>query len=195
MGYLYCFLNNVFTALNFVFMKRKLDSKDLGVFGLMFYNTLFSFFISFALLLVQFNGISDFFKVLEFPNWHDPFFLVAFLLSSFLGFILNYSQYYCTKLNSALTTTVVGCLKNILSTYAGMFIGGDYVFSMANFVGVSVSVCGSLSYSYSVYKEHPYSSSLPEKTSNHLQSIITESSNQLLSEQKIHDPPLVKQND
>lgn len=50
-------------------------------------------------------------KVKNFEHWGEPDFLLSFFLASAMGSILNYSIFLCTLYNSALTTTVVGCLK------------------------------------------------------------------------------------
>merc|ERR1719193_2874497 len=102
-GYAFILLNDAATALNGVFTKKKLQAKQVGKYGLLFYNGLFN--------------------------------VLPFLV-------------LCTSYNSALTTTIIGCLKNLIVTYTGMFIGGDYVFSWPNFLGLNVSVAGSLWYSY-----------------------------------------------
>ena len=52
-----------------------------------------------------------FFQVLEFNSWLSKGFLLVFLLSCVMGFVLNYSIILCTAYNSALTTTIVGVLK------------------------------------------------------------------------------------
>jgi len=87
-------------------------------------------------------------QIMDYPGWQRLDFIVLFVAASLMGSILNYSIFLCTTLNSALTTAVIGCLKNVLTTYAGMVFFTDYVFGWSNFFGLNISIAGSLYYTY-----------------------------------------------
>lgn len=159
-GYFYILLNDVFTALNGVYLKKASLSNKCNKIAVLFYNSFFSTFFVFVFFVIcqlfyydHNTGTaegSELDKVMSFSGWKDPAFLLLFCLAAVMGSILNYSIFLCTSLNSALTTAVVGCLKNVLTTYVSMVLLSGYTFTWVNFIGLNVSIAGSLLYTYAV---------------------------------------------
>lgn len=139
-GVLYVFLNNACSAAQGVYVKRCLP--HLGPYGVLFYNALLS--MAPMAMLVAIIGGAD--LTLSFPLWSDWRFALLFGVSCAMGTVLQYSVVLCVHHNSALTASIMGSVKNVSVTYVGMFVGGDYVFTVLNFVGVNVSVLGTLVY-------------------------------------------------
>lgn len=83
------------------------SAQELGKYGLLYYNCLFMLAPMVALCVY----LGEFERVQSFAGWSEPGFVVAYLSSCVMGFVLMYSTVLCTSYNSALTTTIVGCLK------------------------------------------------------------------------------------
>lgn len=146
-GYSYVMLSNLITASYGVCIKKKLECLDVGKYGIIYYNSLFM--IIPAVLLAYFLG--DWMHAYNFENWHEPMFLIQFVASCVMGLMITYSTFLCTLHNSALTTAMVGCFKNVFVSYLGMFFGNDYVFSILNCIGINISIIGSIYYSYVIF--------------------------------------------
>ncbi|KAM9475686.1 nucleotide sugar transporter SLC35D2 isoform 2-T2 [Clarias gariepinus] len=158
-GYAFVLLNDVFTAANGVYTKQKIGTEGLGKYGVLFYN---AFLIIIPTILAS-ACTGDLEKAIAFKGWVSLGFIFYFLLSCVMGFILMYSIVLCSYHNSALTTTVIGAIKNVAVAYIGIFIGGDYAFSWPNFVGLNICISGGLVYSYLTF--HSTSTS-PSHTAN-----------------------------
>ncbi|KAM4710209.1 nucleotide sugar transporter SLC35D2 [Discoglossus pictus] len=143
-GYVIVLLNDLFTASYGVYAKEKMDPKELGKYGVLFYNAVFMIFPTFIFSV----WTGDLQQVVSFKEWTNIAFILQFLLSCMMGFFLLYSIIQCSYYNSALTTTVVGSIKNVSVAYIGIFVGGDYSFSWLNFLGLNVCMTGGAAYSF-----------------------------------------------
>lgn len=146
-GYAFIMGNNVFGALYGVTTKSKLSGQDLSKFGLLYYNSICAAPILFALMAMTEPDLQQ--RLATYEHWGEPMLLITLTGSIILGVVLNYAVFWCTQVNSATTTAVVGSMKNVISGYASIFgLGGDYVFSIANFAGLNISIVGACVYSY-----------------------------------------------
>jgi len=75
----------------------------------------------------------------------------AILSCSFMGCLLNYALFWCTTTNTALTTTIVGVLKGVVSVGLGFVLLGGVPFSLLNVIGISLNTAGGIWYAQIKY--------------------------------------------
>eukprot|EP00546_Thalassionema_frauenfeldii_P005678 CAMPEP_0178929394 /NCGR_PEP_ID=MMETSP0786-20121207/20557_1 /TAXON_ID=186022 /ORGANISM="Thalassionema frauenfeldii, Strain CCMP 1798" /LENGTH=406 /DNA_ID=CAMNT_0020605609 /DNA_START=60 /DNA_END=1283 /DNA_ORIENTATION=- len=157
-GYLAVTASAVATTAYGVYSKMKLSGTSKKTkWEVLYINSLVSipFFMMIISASISKAGDSNAWQnIFDFPQWTNPMFCICFALTSCLGFWLNFFILFNTQVNGPLSTTVVGTGKNVLTTYMGMMgVGGDYVFSWPNFLGLNLSMAGALWYSATKIRE------------------------------------------
>nr|CAH8875506.1 unnamed protein product [Trichobilharzia regenti] len=147
-GYTYILVNNISTTGKALLTKSRLRDYNFSSIELLYFNSLLMLPILSILVYMR----CDYNAIVQFEYWLDPVFLLYFLFSCCSAVALNYSLVQCTQHTSALTTSILGVIKNILVTYAGMFVGGDYIYTTLNFVGLTISTIGAVLYVVYNYK-------------------------------------------
>ena len=96
----------------------------------------------------------DIWEIVKFPFFQSSSFFFSFACSCTLGTYLQYAIVTNHQVNGPLSTTILGCAKNVLTTFAGILgFGNDYIFTISNFVGVNISLIGSLVYAWAKVKQ------------------------------------------
>lgn len=107
LGYFLVMTNNLFSAANGVYIKKTMDSKEISKQEILFYNALFSV-LPLILICLCTNNMETLYN---YEHWTELGFIISFLMSCAMGYLLLFSTILCTHYNSALTTTIVGTIK------------------------------------------------------------------------------------
>ncbi|XP_050220498.1 UDP-N-acetylglucosamine transporter UGNT1 [Mercurialis annua] len=143
-GYGVVFLANITTAIYLATISRIGKSSGLNSFGLMWCNGI----LCGPVLLFWTFIRGDLGMTMNFPYLFAPGFMVVLLLSCILAFFLNYSIFLNTTLNSALTQTICGNLKDLFTIGLGWMIFGGLPFDIFNVIGQMLGFFGSGLYAY-----------------------------------------------
>ncbi|XAR69386.1 hypothetical protein NMG60_11000937 [Bertholletia excelsa] len=135
---------NITTAIYLATIARTGKSSGLNSFGLMWCNGIICG--PFLLFWTFIRG--DWQTTINFPYLFSPGFLVVLLLSCALAFLLNYSVFLNTTLNSALTQSICGNLKDLFTVGFGWILFGGLPFDIFNIVGQLLGFMGSGLYAY-----------------------------------------------
>lgn len=137
-------LCNLATAVYLSAIGRVGRRTGLNSFGLMWLNGMLCF--PSLLAYTFFSGKLR--LALEFPEMASAGFRAVVATSCVLAFALNYTIFLNTAVNSALTQTVCGSVKDVLVILLGFRSFGGVPFEPFNFAGIALGFAGSALYAH-----------------------------------------------
>lgn len=143
-GYGMVFIANMTTAIYLATINRVGKSSGLNSFGLMWCNGI----VCGPILLFWTYIRGDLELTMNFPYLHSLGFQVVMIFSCILAFFLNYCIFLNTTLNSALTQTMCGNLKDLFTVGLGWLLFGGLPFDVLNIIGQVLGFVGSGFYAY-----------------------------------------------
>ncbi|KAL6861897.1 hypothetical protein ACP4OV_017597 [Aristida adscensionis] len=151
--YGYCMaLTSVFFQTMYLVLVEKSGAEDgLSSVDLMFYNSILS--LPFLFFLIVATGEFPHSLSVLFAKSSSLSFSVVLVISLVMGIVLNFTMFWCTIVNSALTTTIVGVLKGVGSTTLGFVLLGGVEVHALNVTGLVINTLGGVWYSYAKYKQ------------------------------------------
>eukprot|EP00793_Prasinoderma_coloniale_P003479 PRCOL_00006715-RA len=141
-GYAMVALSNVATAFYLGVISRLGKKLPLSSFGMMWANAV----LCLPGLAVWVVASGELAAVLAYEHLLDPAFLAVVAGSCVLAFAINYAIFLNTTLNTAVTQSVCGNLKDVGTVLVGFFAFGGVPVVAANVAGIAVSIAGSAWY-------------------------------------------------
>jgi solute carrier family 35 len=119
-GYLFCGFSVICQAL-YLTSIQLCGIKEKDSLQALLKSSIFSlpFLIPTFIVSVEFN---DLFIDAVYPHFNNGSFWMAFFAVIISGCLLNFTLFWCTMNNNALTTSVVGVFKSIIQTICGFFL-------------------------------------------------------------------------
>ena len=143
---LVCFLSSLKSVLTSKFLSNSYRLHPLDLLRRM---SLYAFFLLLPLVwIIERPHMLD-----EWKGNGDPFSYFVLLVSGFMAFALNISNFETTKKTSALTVTVAGNVKHILTIVLSIVIFKNPI-SSTNFLGSVVAIGGAAWYSKETYSKN-----------------------------------------
>ncbi|KAL2318074.1 hypothetical protein Fmac_031950 [Flemingia macrophylla] len=143
-GYAVVFMSNIATAIYLATIARIGKTSGLNSFGLMWCNGI----ICGPVLLIWTCVSGDLKTTINFQYLFSPGFIIILLFSCILAFFLNYCIFLNTTLNSAVTQTICGNLKDLFTIGLGWIVFGGLPFDVWNVIGQFLGFAGSGLYAY-----------------------------------------------
>ncbi|XP_002988815.2 nucleotide-sugar uncharacterized transporter 3 isoform X2 [Selaginella moellendorffii] len=143
-GYSLVVISNVTTAIYLAVIARLGKVTGLNSFGLMWCNSL----VCLPILLVWTWLTGELHSATDFPALYEHGFQAVLLLSCILAFVLNYTIFLNTSLNSPLTQTMCGNIKDLGTIFLGWLLFGGLPFDWLNVLGQALGFLGSGFYAY-----------------------------------------------
>ncbi|MCO5597241.1 hypothetical protein L7F22_051317 [Adiantum nelumboides] len=143
-GYMVVVLSNVTTAIYLATIAHFGKTSGLNSFGLMWCNGMICGPVLFVWTLLS----GELGLALNFSELQTAQFQLVVLASCTLAFFLNYTIFLNTTLNSPLTQTICGNLKDLLTVVLGWIWFGGLPFDLVNVLGQFFGFLGSGIYAY-----------------------------------------------
>ncbi|CAI7852729.1 unnamed protein product [Closterium sp. NIES-53] len=152
-GYLWAIVSCMLQTAYLILVERSGSQKGFTTNDLLVYNGVMSFPVLAGLTLITGEAQRSIPRLFELSYGPDSLgFAILFVVSLGVGVLLNYSLFFCTISNSALTTTIVGTLRSVLGTTIGFFVLGGVKATPLIVAGSSVNTVGGVWYTYAKYK-------------------------------------------
>jgi len=145
-GYGFAAASCVLQALYLVLAARAVDARPLSALGVLYYNSLLSLPPLLLATLCEWRDLAS------YPHWLERSFLAIFIANLATGAALSFTLFYCTLVNSPVTTLIVGNAKAIATTALGFAIFGSRLSSLGLF-GIGLNTAGGVAYSIAKHSE------------------------------------------